>query len=317
MSAWTFSGLRVDSLVRSMWYNPQHSMSAALGLLAMPIAGAAGVDGPDRRHRVCGPRPRAVDDVQSVHRRVVFAHLWRGGDCRRDPHATDKTCTASRDCGRARWRCCRMVRRQRYGGGGGRRGAVWTRRLRTEQTGRDADDVARSADRAGHTWRSGRRGDCRGERGRLSPARCSACWCSTWSVCQSRGRTSDFARASCCNWRCPASPRCSLRDSGDPSGAGMLARAATIALVLICDRPADDPHRHLQRAGHRQPANGAWLSLDDHAHAGRAGSLSMDAAGKRRATRSCRWIRSLTAAKRGASFRRLPSAGWQRRGRFR
>lgn len=43
MSAWAFSGLRVDSLVRSMWYNPQHSMSAALGLLAMPIAGALGV----------------------------------------------------------------------------------------------------------------------------------------------------------------------------------------------------------------------------------------------------------------------------------
>ena len=48
MSAWTFSGLRVDSLVRSMWYNPQHSMSAALGLLAMPIAGAAGVAAPIR-----------------------------------------------------------------------------------------------------------------------------------------------------------------------------------------------------------------------------------------------------------------------------
>ena len=46
MSAWTFSGLRVDSLVRSMWYNPQHSMSAALGLLAMPIAGAVGVAAP-------------------------------------------------------------------------------------------------------------------------------------------------------------------------------------------------------------------------------------------------------------------------------
>jgi len=43
MSAWEFSGLRVDSLVRSMWYNPQHSMSAALGLVAMPVAGAAGV----------------------------------------------------------------------------------------------------------------------------------------------------------------------------------------------------------------------------------------------------------------------------------
>ena len=46
MSNWRFSGLRVDSLVRSMWYNPQHSMSAALGLLAMPIAGAAGVSAP-------------------------------------------------------------------------------------------------------------------------------------------------------------------------------------------------------------------------------------------------------------------------------
>lgn len=46
MSSWRFSGLRVDSLVRSMWYNPQHSMSAALGLLAMPIAGAAGVSSP-------------------------------------------------------------------------------------------------------------------------------------------------------------------------------------------------------------------------------------------------------------------------------
>jgi FtsH-binding integral membrane protein len=42
ITAWEFSGLRVDSLVRSMWYNPQHSMSAALGVLAMPVAGLAG-----------------------------------------------------------------------------------------------------------------------------------------------------------------------------------------------------------------------------------------------------------------------------------
>jgi len=46
ISAWRFNGLRVDSLVRSMWYNPQHSMSTALGLLAMPVAGAAGVAAP-------------------------------------------------------------------------------------------------------------------------------------------------------------------------------------------------------------------------------------------------------------------------------
>ena len=42
ITAWEFSGLRVDSLVRSMWYNPQHSMSAALGLLVFPVGGAAG-----------------------------------------------------------------------------------------------------------------------------------------------------------------------------------------------------------------------------------------------------------------------------------
>ena len=46
MSNWRYSGLRVDGLVRSMWYNPQHSMSAALGLLALPVAGAAGVTAP-------------------------------------------------------------------------------------------------------------------------------------------------------------------------------------------------------------------------------------------------------------------------------
>jgi hypothetical protein len=43
ISAWEFSGLRIDSLARSMWYNPQHSISAALGLLALPVAGLAGV----------------------------------------------------------------------------------------------------------------------------------------------------------------------------------------------------------------------------------------------------------------------------------
>ena len=46
MSSWRFSGLRIDGLVRSMWYNPQHSMAAALGLLAMPIVGALGVRSP-------------------------------------------------------------------------------------------------------------------------------------------------------------------------------------------------------------------------------------------------------------------------------
>ena len=43
MSAWSFGGLRIDSLVRSMWYNPQHSLSCAMGLVALPVAVYAGV----------------------------------------------------------------------------------------------------------------------------------------------------------------------------------------------------------------------------------------------------------------------------------
>ncbi len=43
MSAWSFGGLRIDSLARSMWYNPQHSLSCALGLMALPVAAYAGV----------------------------------------------------------------------------------------------------------------------------------------------------------------------------------------------------------------------------------------------------------------------------------
>ena len=46
MSNWRYSGLRVDGLVRSMWYNPQHSMAAALGLLAFPIVGIGGASAP-------------------------------------------------------------------------------------------------------------------------------------------------------------------------------------------------------------------------------------------------------------------------------
>jgi hypothetical protein len=46
ITAWEFGGLRVDSLLRTMWYNPQHSMSAALGLLALPVAGAGGAAAP-------------------------------------------------------------------------------------------------------------------------------------------------------------------------------------------------------------------------------------------------------------------------------
>ena len=35
ITAWTFQGLRVDNLVRTMWYTPQHALSLALGLVAV------------------------------------------------------------------------------------------------------------------------------------------------------------------------------------------------------------------------------------------------------------------------------------------
>jgi hypothetical protein len=41
LSNWYFRGLRIDGLARSMWYTPQHSMSVALGLMALPVAGRA------------------------------------------------------------------------------------------------------------------------------------------------------------------------------------------------------------------------------------------------------------------------------------
>jgi hypothetical protein len=38
ISAWDFRGLRIDGLVRSMWYTPQHATSFALGLVAVLVA---------------------------------------------------------------------------------------------------------------------------------------------------------------------------------------------------------------------------------------------------------------------------------------
>jgi hypothetical protein len=43
ITSWSFGGLRIDSLARSMWYNPQHSLACAVGLTALPVAAYAGV----------------------------------------------------------------------------------------------------------------------------------------------------------------------------------------------------------------------------------------------------------------------------------
>ena len=41
ISAWYFQGLSIDGLPRSIWWNPQHSVACAFGLLALTIAGRA------------------------------------------------------------------------------------------------------------------------------------------------------------------------------------------------------------------------------------------------------------------------------------
>ena len=43
VTAWVFHGLRIDTLRRGLWYTPQHSMAAAIGLIGLVIATAAGL----------------------------------------------------------------------------------------------------------------------------------------------------------------------------------------------------------------------------------------------------------------------------------
>ncbi len=42
ITSWYFQGLTIDGLPRSIWYNPQHSMACALGLVALTLAARSG-----------------------------------------------------------------------------------------------------------------------------------------------------------------------------------------------------------------------------------------------------------------------------------
>ncbi|MGH9309511.1 MAG: hypothetical protein ACRD1U_09065 [Vicinamibacterales bacterium] len=42
ISAWSFGGLRIDNIPRSLWYTPQHTTSIALGLVGLLCAATAG-----------------------------------------------------------------------------------------------------------------------------------------------------------------------------------------------------------------------------------------------------------------------------------
>ena len=54
ITAWSFGGLRVDNMPRSLWYTPQHTTSIALGLSALTLAVLGGAAAPLRAALVAG-----------------------------------------------------------------------------------------------------------------------------------------------------------------------------------------------------------------------------------------------------------------------
>ena len=46
VTAWTFGGLRIDNIPRSLWYTPQHTTAIALGLVALTISLISGAAAP-------------------------------------------------------------------------------------------------------------------------------------------------------------------------------------------------------------------------------------------------------------------------------
>ena len=63
VTAWSFNGMRVDNVPRSLWYTPQHTTAVALGLVGWLVAIAGGVGGvddapsPAPASRSASPRP--------------------------------------------------------------------------------------------------------------------------------------------------------------------------------------------------------------------------------------------------------------------
>jgi hypothetical protein len=78
-------GLRIDNLPRAMWYTPQHSMSYALGLVALPVAIAGGVGASLAAIAVAGLalgasvafNPFVGGLLCAVYALAVLGHWWR------------------------------------------------------------------------------------------------------------------------------------------------------------------------------------------------------------------------------------------------
>jgi hypothetical protein len=80
-------GLRIDNLARAMWYTPQHSMSYALGLVALPVAIAGGLEAGAAAILLAGLalgasvafNPFVGGLLCAVYGLAVLGHWWRAG----------------------------------------------------------------------------------------------------------------------------------------------------------------------------------------------------------------------------------------------
>jgi hypothetical protein len=78
VSHWFWGGYRVDGLQRAMWYNPQHSMSGALGLVALTAA-ALGGTGSSRTAGLMAGAPLAGSVAMNPFVGAVFAAAYGAG----------------------------------------------------------------------------------------------------------------------------------------------------------------------------------------------------------------------------------------------
>ena len=252
---WSFGGLRIDNVPRSLWYTPQHTTSIALGhrrpadRCNRRLGRTAGHGG------ARGSRTGPLDHAEPAARgrlRNPLRHLRHDG---RSGNAVRLALpTAARD--RRNPGCPGRAVGRRQPRDGRRRIGPRARVLRDvpAQPGRDAAAVARTGARACPRRpvagaRAGTPPDdpgARRHRRRTVPALLRQDLGGVVGRVPCRAAAADLHRGA---------PRAHARCPDDRPPYRAVRRRAP-------DRPADHRHRHLERAGHREPSSGTRLQVD-------------------------------------------------------
>ena len=305
ISSWIFQGLTVDGLPRSIWYTPQHAAACALGLMALlvPVHGGASV----------GAKASVLAGV-ALGLALTFSPFIGGSFC--VVYGLTAAWIVLRARG-ARWRPLLShaaaagpvlvalgwcLANGTFDGAGGH--VV----VRTLAAGRGLAILGPSADArsGGHPGR--RRAVC-GTR-------------ETVPLGIKRGRARDRLRDVL---RRHADGRADLgRLAGRPDHPGYRTRPGRCLPVgalgprlsrgrhfggipRLSRRPADDAHRFVQRAGHRESRHGPRVSLDGQRLAGFAGGAGFSARPHPTGRRGADVDRAARAGNMDARYRRLPS----------